>query len=56
MTAQSRDADSLGADVPAMSPDLIPQVRGRRPAREMTYQEAIREALREEMVRDPGCS
>jgi pyruvate dehydrogenase E1 component beta subunit len=35
-----------------MSPDLIVQVPTGVPAKEMSYQEAIREALREEMVRD----
>jgi pyruvate dehydrogenase E1 component beta subunit len=35
-----------------MSPDLIVQVPEGVPAREISYQEAIREALREEMVRD----
>ena len=35
-----------------MSPDLIRQVLESIPAKEMTYQEAIREALREEMLRD----
>ncbi len=35
-----------------MSPDLIVQVGESVPAREMSYQEAIREALREEMLRD----
>jgi pyruvate dehydrogenase E1 component beta subunit len=35
-----------------MSPDLIVQVPEGVPAKEMSYQEAIREALREEMVRD----
>jgi pyruvate/2-oxoglutarate/acetoin dehydrogenase E1 component len=35
-----------------MSPDLIVQVPPGLPAREISYQEAIREALREEMLRD----
>jgi pyruvate dehydrogenase E1 component beta subunit len=35
-----------------MSPELIQQVKPGTPAREMSYQEAIREGLREEMVRD----
>jgi pyruvate/2-oxoglutarate/acetoin dehydrogenase E1 component len=35
-----------------MSPDLMLQVKPGTPAREMTMQEAIREALREEMLRD----
>ena len=50
-TAQ-RDAVSLGANKPAMSAELIRQVPPGVPAREMSYQEAIREALREEMRRD----
>lgn len=48
-----RDAVSLGSAAPVMSPDLIVQVPKGVPAREISYQEAIREALREEMVRDP---
>lgn len=48
----SRDATSLGATTLVMSPDLIRQVPEGIPAKEMTYQEAIREALREEMLRD----
>jgi pyruvate dehydrogenase E1 component beta subunit len=35
-----------------MPPDLIVQVASGVPAHELSYQEAIREALREEMVRD----
>lgn len=52
MTIQTRDATSLGASAPVMSPDLIRQVPDGVEARELSYQEAIREALREEMVRD----
>lgn len=52
MTAPIRDAVSLGADTPVMSPALIQQVPDGVPAKEMSYQEAIREALREEMLRD----
>ena len=52
MTAPARDATSLGSNVPIMSPSLIRQVPDGVPAREMSYQEAIREALREEMLRD----
>ncbi len=52
MTTQTRDATSLGANLPVMSPDLIRQVPDGTDAREMSYQEAIREALREEMLRD----
>ncbi len=47
-----RDATSLGVTAPTMSPDLIVQVAEGTPAQEISYQEAIREALREEMVRD----
>jgi pyruvate dehydrogenase E1 component beta subunit len=47
-----RDATSLGATAPTMSPDLIVQVPEGIAAREISYQEAIREALREEMMRD----
>ena len=54
MTTPTRDATSLGAAVPVMSPDTIRQVPEGVPARLMSYQEAIREALREEMVRDPS--
>lgn len=35
-----------------MSPELMVQVAPGTPARELSYQEAIREALREEMLRD----
>ncbi len=53
MTAQARDATSLTSAVPVMSPDLIRQVDPGDGVREMSYQEAIREALREEMIGDP---
>jgi acetoin:2,6-dichlorophenolindophenol oxidoreductase subunit beta len=52
MTAPARDATSLGAATPIMSPALIRQVPDGVAASEHSYQEAIREALREEMVRD----
>jgi pyruvate/2-oxoglutarate/acetoin dehydrogenase E1 component len=52
MTAPERDATSLGATAPTMSPDLIRQVPDGVPAKLLSYQEAIREALREEMRRD----
>ena len=52
MTSTERDATSLGLTRPVMSPDLIVQVPEGIPAKEMSYQEAIREALREEMLRD----
>ena len=48
------DGISLGGSRPAMSPDLIRQVGAGVPATLMSYQEAIREALREEMRRDPA--
>jgi pyruvate/2-oxoglutarate/acetoin dehydrogenase E1 component len=51
-TTPQRDATSLGALAPVMPSDLIVQVPAGVPAREMSYQEAIREALREEMLRD----
>lgn len=55
MTATAeRDAVSLGAAKPTLSPDLIVQAKAGAPANELSYQEAIREALREEMVRDPA--
>ncbi len=47
-----KDAVSLASSKPVMSPDLIVQVPAGVPAKELSYQEAIREALREEMVRD----
>jgi len=46
------DAVSLGATAPVLAADLIVQVREGVPAHEISYQEAIREALREEMERD----
>ncbi len=52
MISASRDATSLATTTPVMSADLIRQVADGVPARELTYQEAIREALREEMQRD----
>jgi pyruvate/2-oxoglutarate/acetoin dehydrogenase E1 component len=54
MTTEVRDSVSLAGNVPAMSPDTIRQVPEGVPARLMSYQEAIREALREEMRRDPA--
>jgi pyruvate/2-oxoglutarate/acetoin dehydrogenase E1 component len=52
MAKVEKDATSLGALKPTMSPDLIMQAEEGEAVKEMTYQEAIREALREEMVRD----
>jgi len=46
------DATSLGAVTGAMPADLIMQVPEDTPSQEVSYQEAIREALREEMLRD----
>ena len=54
MIAPERDAISLVATTPTMSPDLIRQVPDGVPAKLLSYQEAIREALREEMRRDPS--
>ena len=53
MSTQMRDTVSLAGNVPAMSPDTVRQVPDGVPAKLMSYQEAIREALREEMRRDP---
>jgi len=47
-----RDATSLGLVAPVLPSDLIVQVPAGTPAREISYQGAIREALREEMARD----
>jgi pyruvate/2-oxoglutarate/acetoin dehydrogenase E1 component len=47
-----RDSTSLGEASPVVAPDLIRQVPPGCPAQEMSYREAIREALREEMLRD----
>lgn len=47
-----RDATSLEGTTPVISPDLIRQVPEGVLANELSYQEAIREALREEMLRD----
>ncbi len=52
MTTIERDSTSLGATAPTMSPALMQQVGEGVPAEELSYQEAIREALREEMLRD----
>jgi pyruvate dehydrogenase E1 component beta subunit len=54
MSSQVRDAVSLGANKPVLSADLFSQVAAGAPAKELSYQEAIREALREEMLRDPA--
>lgn len=48
------DAVSLGTTAPVISPDLINQVAPGVPSQILTYQEAIREALHEEMLRDPS--
>jgi len=47
-----RDATSLGRVASVLPSDLIVQVPAGTPATEISYQEAVREALREEMVRD----
>ena len=47
-----RDAVSLGSGKPTLSPELILQTKPGEEQSELTYQEAIREALREEMMRD----
>ncbi|RPJ50301.1 MAG: pyruvate dehydrogenase complex E1 component subunit beta, partial [Chloroflexi bacterium] len=47
-----RDSVSLGSSKPTLSPDLLRQVPEGVPAKELSFQEAIREALREEMLRD----
>jgi len=52
MSTKERDAVSLASNKPVLSPDLIVQVPTGTPAKEMSYQEALREALREEMLRD----
>ncbi len=54
MSAQSveRDSVSLGSKSPTFAPDLIVQAQPGQPAKELSLQEAIREALREEMLRD----
>ncbi|GMQ94796.1 MAG: alpha-ketoacid dehydrogenase subunit beta [Acidimicrobiia bacterium] len=52
MTTIEKDATSLGTVSPVMSPELIQQVSDDVPSHVITYQEAIREALREEMERD----
>jgi pyruvate/2-oxoglutarate/acetoin dehydrogenase E1 component len=50
-TAQ-RDSVSLGSSKSTFSADLIMQVTPGMPAKDLSLQEAIREALREEMLRD----
>jgi pyruvate/2-oxoglutarate/acetoin dehydrogenase E1 component len=52
MARKDIDATSLGAVAAVMPPDLIVQVPDGTPAQELSYQEAVREALREEMLRD----
>ena len=52
--AAERDAVSLGSAKPTLSPDLIVQAAPGEAASELTYQEAIRAALRAELARDPS--
>ncbi len=52
METTERDAVSLTSSKSGFPPELIVQVPPGVPAKEMSYQEAIREALREEMLRD----
>jgi pyruvate/2-oxoglutarate/acetoin dehydrogenase E1 component len=52
MARASIDPTSLGATSAGMATDLIEQVQPGDRAQELTYRGAIREALREEMVRD----
>jgi hypothetical protein len=52
MATIERDATSLGTIKHVFSPDLIRQVQPGLTAKEISYQEAIREGLREEMLRD----
>lgn len=54
MMTQPRDETTLAFAGAAPSSILMRQVRDGEPATETTYQGAIREALREEMVRDPA--
>jgi pyruvate/2-oxoglutarate/acetoin dehydrogenase E1 component len=54
MAVAERDAVSLGSAKPTLSSDLIVQVAPDEAATELTYQEAIREALRAELARDPS--
>lgn len=52
MKSELHDAVSLSGSKQIFPPNLIVQVPNGVPAIEMTYQEAIREGLREEMLRD----
>ena len=52
MARNDIDATSLGIAKAPMPEDLILQVPDGTPCQEVSYQEAIREALREEMIRD----
>jgi pyruvate/2-oxoglutarate/acetoin dehydrogenase E1 component len=52
MGKADKDSVSLGAIGVSAPSDLIVQVADGTPARELSYQGAIREALREEMLRD----
>ena len=49
-----KDATSLGTTTPTLPTDLIVQVPSGVPAKEMSYQEAIREALREYIRKGHG--
>ena len=53
MNIKERDAVSLGASQSVMPPTLFKQVEDNVPSEELSFQEAIREGLREEMVADP---
>jgi pyruvate/2-oxoglutarate/acetoin dehydrogenase E1 component len=52
MNAKAVDAVSLGSVTQELSPELIVQVSDGVPVKEISYRDAIREALREEMSRD----
>lgn len=54
MNNKIRDSVSLGSATQGFPADLIIQVPNSVPSSELTYQEAIREGLREEMLRDPS--
>lgn len=54
MTTIERDAVSLEGTKPVMDSNLIIQAPSGTSVIEISYQEAIREALREEMLRDPS--
>lgn len=54
MGAEERDAITVGSTKPTLPAELIVQTPTGKAAKEISYRDAVREALREEMQRDPS--